>query len=153
MIARTNTTLPAPIGTAFEFEIPRPVASSKNRRRLFARGTRLTKKGKFVPRIVSLLSEDAEDDTALIRRLAGKSAGDVMPFGPDDALRIDYSHCVETDRVTVRVEKVGTLPARGKRGTRRDVFGMLETIADALQGVLYPDDRQVDAGSFARRRS
>jgi len=143
VIARTDTTLPAPIGTAFEFTLSRPVASKKNGRRPWKRGNRVF----FIP------SAKAVEDERTVADVARSVVGDVMPFGPDDALRIDYQHDIETDRVTVRVEKVGTLPTKGRRGTRRDVFGMLETIADALQGVLYPDDRQVDAGSFARRRS
>lgn len=152
MIARPDTPLPAPLGHAVEFEIPRPVASSKNRRRNFARGKFLTKKGKMATRIVSLLSEQAEDDTTLIRKLAEDAAGGAV-FGPDDALSLSYVHDIETDRLTVRVEKIGTLPTKGRRGTKRDVHGMLETIADALQGVLYPNDNQVESGSFARRRS
>ena len=44
-------------------------------------------------------------------------------------------------------------PKNGKKlGTKRDAHGMVETIADALRGVVYPDDRQVDAGSWERKR-
>lgn len=141
MIARTDTPLPVPIGHAIEFTIPHPVSSSKNRRRLFARGKR----------VISLPSERAEGDTSLIRLLAlGVSGG--VKFGPDDALELAYTHDIESDRLTVRVTKIGTLPTKGKRGTRRDVHGMLETIADALQGVLYPNDSAIDRFGGMRRR-
>ena len=75
-----------------------------------------------------------------------------MPFDEDDTLQIDLIHDVATDRVTVRVTKIGRLPAKGKKGTKRDVHGMIETVADALQGVLYPDDRAVDVAHQERRR-
>ncbi len=139
MIARTDSVLPLPVGAFVEFELPRPVASSKNRRRIFARGRR----------VVSLPSEQAESDSAMVRHAARQAARGVE-FGPDDALRIDYEHVIESDVVRVRVTKVGTLPTKGKRGTKRDVHGMLETIADALQGELFPNDNQVD--EFAGRR-
>lgn len=75
-----------------------------------------------------------------------------MPFDKHDAVRIDYQHDTSTDMVHVRVSKIGELPKKGKRGTKRDSHGMVETIADAMQGVVYPDDRQVDAGSWERVR-
>lgn len=151
MIARTEP-LPVPVGHVIEFEIPRPVASSKNRRRNYARGKFMTKKGKMATRIVSLLSEQAVDDVALIRELA-KAASGGMQFGPDDALELRYTHDLETDRMTVTVAKIGVLPRRGKRGTKRDVHGMLETIADALQGVLYANDSAVDRFGGGRVRT
>lgn len=133
----------APVGTTVELRIPRPVASSKNRRRVFARGRRT----------VSLLSEQATADVALVRHLAAQATGGVMPFDKDDALRLEYDHKLGTDDLVVRVVKVGTLPPPGrKRGTRRDLHGMMDTLADALQGVLYPDDRQIDEAACRRRR-
>lgn len=132
-----------PIGYSVTFDLERPVASSKNRRRIFARGGR----------VVSLPSADAERAFVEIRKAARAAAGGSVPFGPDDALRIDYRHDIGTDRVRVTVTKVGDLPTKGKRGTKRDVHGMLETIADALQGVLYPNDSAVDAGGFERIRA
>ena len=132
----------AAIGFSVSFELRRPVASSKNRRRIFRRGRRF----------VSLPSEDAEIDTRMIRD-AALQAADGFAFGPDDALAIDFHHDLTTDRVRVTVTKVGDLPKKGKRGTRRDAHGMLETIADALQGALYPNDSAVDCGSWRRIRA
>lgn len=141
MIARTDITLPVPVGTFVEFELPRPVASSKNRRRIFTRGRR----------VISLPSAQATHDVEMIRQAALAAASGVS-FGPDDALRIDYQHVLASDTVRVRVTKVGVLPARGPRGTKRDVHGMFETIADALQGVLYPNDSAVDEFGGGRVR-
>jgi hypothetical protein len=131
-----------PVGTAFVLRLPRPVASSKNRRRLFARGRR----------VVSLPSAQAVADAGMIRTAAWALTGGHMPFDSDDALSLSYTHELDLDEVVVTVRKVGVLPARGPRGTRRDLHGMFETIADALQGTLYPDDRQIDSVSAARLR-
>ncbi len=128
-----------PIGTAVEFTIPHPIASKKNRREWIRRGRR-----KFlVPS--SKATADAEE-IAMRARVAANG----VEFHADDALSLTYEHVLDTDEVRIRVEKVGVLPVRGRRGTQRDAHGMLETIADALQDVLYPDDRAIDA--FGGRR-
>lgn len=138
----TERTMPRlAIGTAVEFELPRPVASSKNRRRVFARGRR----------VISLPSEQAEIDATMIANIA-KLASNGIRFDRDDALRLEMRHDLARDVVLVKVEKIGELSARGARGTRRDVHGMIETIADALQEVLYDDDRAVDAVECRRVR-
>jgi Holliday junction resolvase RusA-like endonuclease len=135
--------LPRPDRFMVEFVLQAPPASSKNRRRIFARGNR----------VVSLPSKDAEASAKAIRAAAKAAIGDEpMPFGAEDALRIDLEHDVATDRVLVRVLRIGSIPTRGKKGTKRDVHGMIETVADALQGVLFPDDRQVDVAHQERRR-
>lgn len=131
-----------PIGTSFTLRIPRPVASSKNRRRLFARGRR----------VVSLPSAQAVADVGMLRAAAVAVTNGRMPFDSDDALMLTYHHELDLDEVVVTVAKLGLLPARGPKGTKRDVHGMLETIADALQGTLYPDDRQIDVVMAVRER-
>jgi hypothetical protein len=128
-----------PIGTAVEFTIPHPVASKKNRRKWIKRGRR-----KFL-----VPSDEAMHDAIEIACRARVMANGVE-FHADDALSLTYEHLLMTGEVRIRVEKVGELPLRGPRGTRRDAHGMLETIADALQGVLYPNDSAIDA--FGGRR-
>lgn len=130
-----------PIGEEVTFLIPHPVASLKNRKRIFGSGARK----------IILPSKQAVADTAEIKRVAEAASGGRM-FHPDDSLRIEYEHDLRTDEVLVRVTKVGELPTKGKRGTKRDVHGMLETIADALQGVLYPNDSAIDEFSGKRQR-
>lgn len=132
-----------PIGTSVTFRVARPVASSKNRRRVFVRGRRP----------VSLPSAQAVLDIGMLRAAAHAATGGRMPFDGDDALLLDYDHELGLDELVVTVMKIGVLPARGPRGTRRDLHGMIETIADALQGTLYPDDRQIDRIAGRRRRS
>lgn len=130
-----------PIGTSVTFRIPHPVRSKKNGKVWRKRRGRM----------LFCQSDAAQNDTAEIRLVAA-SASKGVTFHADDALHLDYEHVIETDDVIVTVTKVGELPAKGKRGTKRDVIGMMETIADALQGVLYPNDSAIDIGTCGRRR-
>lgn len=128
-----------------EFQVPRCVASSKNRRRTFF--------NKRAGRIVSLPSEQAVLDIKLVQQLAREAMAGMEDGFPEDALlSLDLFHFVEDDTLTVRVTQVGRRPAKGKSGTRRDCHGMIETIADALQGVVYVDDRNIDSGTWQRVR-
>jgi hypothetical protein len=136
VIARTDQ--PRSIGTHVEFDLPHPPASKKNGRVWRKRHGRLL----LCP------SDQAHGDAALIAMTARVAANGVE-FGPDDALRIECWHDLQRDTVRVRVTKVGELPKRN-RGTKRDVQGMFELIADALQGELFPNDNQVD--EFVGRR-
>jgi hypothetical protein len=131
-----------PIGTKVSFRLASPVASSKNRRRIFKRGRR----------VVSLPSAQAVHDAASIREAAAAACGGIV-FHDDDTLHLDYGHNIDTDEVLVTVTKIGEMPAKGKRGTKRDVHGMAETIADALQGVLFNDDRCIDQLTCGRVRA
>lgn len=129
-----------PIGTAVAFTIPHAIASKKNRRKWIKRGHR-----KFL-----VPSDEATADATEIAMRA-RVAANGIEFHELDALSLTYEHVIATDEVRVMVSKVGELPKRGVRGTKRDVHGMLETIADALQGVLYANDSAVD--EFGGRRA
>lgn len=135
-----------PIGTQFVFAVTTPPASKKNGRRWLKRGRR-----KFLMPSDKAIASEAE-----VAAAASRATGGRMPFDELDAVRLDYSHDILTDLVQITVTKIGVLPAKGTakcpRGTKRDAHGMLETIADALQGIIYPNDNAVDAGSFARVR-
>ena len=130
------------IGYSVSFTLATPPASKKNKRIWKRRGRRT-----FL--LPSVKAQRSEFDIATAARTATHGR---MPFAPTDTLRIDYAHDIHTDQVRVTVTKVGELPARGKLGTKRDSHGMVETIADALQGVLYTNDSQVDCGSWERVR-
>ncbi|MBL8739163.1 MAG: RusA family crossover junction endodeoxyribonuclease [Planctomycetes bacterium] len=130
-----------PIGTFVEFVVPHPIASKKNRRKWIKRGG----KRFLVP------SSEATSDAIEVAMRARVAANGVA-FHELDALQLSYEHVLATDEVRVTVKKVGELPVRGRRGTKRDVHGMLETIADALQGVLYPNDSAVDRFAGGRVR-
>lgn len=132
-----------PIGYSVSLMVEEPVASSKNSRRIWGRG----KRKKSLPSEKAVLSEKR------LRR-AAREAIDYgeMPFDDDDYLELDYYHDVDEDHTYVSVTKCGEV-RKGKTGMRRDVLGMQETIADALQGVLYPNDSRIDCGSYRRVRA
>lgn len=127
-----------------EFRVPRCVASSKNRRRTFY--------NRKAGRVVSLPSEQATLDIALLKQLAREAMAGKLPFGENDLLRLEVEHECVSDTLVVRVKRIGEIVGNGVRYTRRDCHGMIETIADALQGVAYGDDRMIDAGSWQRVR-
>lgn len=129
-----------PIGTFVEFVMPQPIASKKNGRKWIRRGRRKL-----------LVPSDGATADATELALRARVAANGLQFHPDDALSLTYLHDLATDQVRIRVEKVGELPVK-KRGTGRDVHGMLENIADALQGVLYPNDSAVDRFAGGRVR-
>lgn len=146
-----------PVGYTITFTISAPaVVSKKNNYRWLKYGTRM----KVTPSAKVIASERVIASAArlAIARNGGRST---MPFDGQDTIRIDYQHDIDNDMLHVRVTKIGLLPERtpsgrvkgGKKlGTKRDCHGMLETIADALQGVAYPNDNQLDAGSWERLR-
>lgn len=126
-----------------EIRLPRPIASIKNRRVL---GTKAAIRAGKVRRVPFSRKSDAQKtDMQMVRNYARIELArrGVTPFGPDDAILLDIRHMIEADELVVRAMRCGTLPTK-RRGTKRDVHGMIETIADALQGVWYDDDRQID---------
>lgn len=135
-----------PVGHYVEFEIDRPIASSKNSRRIYSRGKRKGNK-----KVKSLPSEQCEKDIKALR-LAAREAIEwgEMPFDRDDILQLDTEYCPIETRTWVCVTKVGEIPKRGRRYTERDVHSSVETICDALEDVIYPDDRNFVSGSYKR---
>lgn len=134
-----------PIGYSLSFTIPTPPTSKKNGRRWLKFGGRM----RFVP------SSKACQDERTVAEIARQACGGVMPFDAGDALHIGYEHDIDSDTVEVTVTKIGTLPSgkKGqKRGTKRDVISIAETLADALQGVLYPNDNAIDVWAIGRKR-
>lgn len=151
-------------GPLLQMRLPRPVASLKNRRQLSWR--KIRRPGELTKTVpTSKLSKDQNRDVDMVRRYGMVAVGrrthavklyDGLPFAPDDAIRLDYSHLIEADEIMVRALRVGTLPSgkrKGqKRGTKRDLHGMIELLADALTGVWWPDDDQIDLANQRRRR-
>lgn len=65
-------------------------------------------------------------------------------FGGVDDCRVELVHRVSDDAVVVTVSRVGAPRRVGRKtGRRRDVHNLIDTLCDALQGVLYGDDRQL----------
>lgn len=130
-----------PVGVSVCFALDRPVASLKNRREW--------KKVRYSMKLVP--SKQCRADMDMIAYRAAEAARGKR-FHALDILELKISHDVDDESVVVTVTKIGEYPERGKRGTQRDCHGMIETVADALQGVLYSDDSQIDRGSWGRTR-
>lgn len=132
-----------PYGATLYFSVLNPIASKKNGRRMVKRGHRK----------ILVDGKAATVSSNEIRRAAReaiKAGGPV--FDADDLLNITYRHNLRTGEVDVSVRKVGDISSVGNAGLERDVHGMLETLADAMQGIVFPNDKQVDGGMFYRHR-
>lgn len=156
--------------------LPRPVLSLKNRRALawedHTKEIAIACGGKTIPALVtkrvpvSKKSKAQQGDVDMVQRhgqvalsrLTGAMRGDrqlgPLPFAPDDMVELHVAHLIADDRMVVRAIRVGQLPdgRKQKRGTQRDIHGTVELIADALQGVWYDDDRQVETARAFRYR-
>lgn len=72
-------------------------------------------------------------------------------FGEINDVALELTHNVRTETVTVVVRDLGKPGKVDKRtGRNRDVHNLLDTLADALEGALYGNDKQV-AYASARR--
>ena len=144
------------MGPLVQFRLPRPVQSLKNRRQLGWR--KVVRPGAVVKKVpVTRKSSEQKADIDMVRRYAqvALARAGTSCFAPDDMIRIDIGHFVKTDEVVVRLLKIGTLPSgeRGeKRGTKRDVHGLIELVCDALNGVAWHDDSQAESASQVRLR-
>lgn len=72
-------------------------------------------------------------------------------FGEDDDVEMELEHLVERDVMQVTVRRIGP-PQKvdGRTGRRRDVVNLFDSISDALQGLVYGDDRQISRCSGRR---
>lgn len=130
--------------TAIAMVIPVP-RSKKNNKALLRRG-RAVRIG---------WSKQIKRQERAIAIIAASVLGGCEPlFGADD-VELLAEHDVQSDTVQVRVRRVGP-PRRvggraaGRTGRRRDVPNLLESICDALNGVVYGDDRQIVRCTAAR---
>jgi Holliday junction resolvase RusA-like endonuclease len=113
------------------------VASKKNRREWIVRGGRRF----LVP------SASASSDETTLHLLAASAEGALI--AEDDVeLRIVYH--ARSGTVDLECESIGPRP-KGFTGRKRDAHGMIETIADALQGAWFTNDNQIARLTIERR--
>ncbi len=116
---------------------PRPVASKKNRRRPIGNGR-------------TVASREASSDERALRTLALlEMHGQGFQRVESDDVEIVMRHFVEEDEIEIQVRALRPKP-KGRSGRRRDLHGMIETVADALQGVAYANDNQVGSVRMER---
>lgn len=97
-------------------------------------------------RVRSFVSREAQSDEHAIRAAVRDAVGRESWAGSNYvsvAITIDES----TGATRIVIRDLGPQPKRGKRDTRRDVHGTIETVMDALTGCAYVDDRQARAVS------
>lgn len=117
------------VGVRFVF----PVWPCKKNNAAYARGRRIGS------------SRVAKHEAAIAAHVARVLPPGAAPlFGALDDCRVDLVHRVRDDAVVVTVSRVGEPQQVGRKtGRRRDVHNLIDTLCDALQGVLYADDRQL----------
>lgn len=116
----------------------RPVASKKNsKERKFRRradGTQYSYTGRSK-------KAQKDEETLQLVALAAARAQD-WKLLEEDEVELVVVWNVEGG-LTLEVRSIGPKPKAPRTGRSRDLVGMLETIADALQRVAYRDDAQI----------
>jgi len=107
-------------------------ASKKNRTKII----------KFGNRYSLAAGAGIKEQEALIRLIAAEALKHRQPFEDDDEIEMSVVWLVNHDRVKVSIQATGKRPKKGRYG-RADATNLIAIIADALQGVLYHNDRQV----------
>ena len=150
---------------SISFRTPTTVSVKNSRRIVRGRGGR--PRSIKTERQRACLARVREDCLAAMRAAGVPGVGE----GPDGALTIDAAlwgrdsvemhivHDVDADELLVTVTWSGSDPVpprRGegyrKTGRARDLQNLQEAVCDALQGILYDDDRQIDALHMRRHR-
>lgn len=89
-------------------------------------------------------SEDAEQDQQAMALMATAQArprvGTTL-FGRN-YVGAEITLDPDAHKTSVIVHDLGEQPKSGRRYTQRDVHGIVESVMDALQGVVFDDDRQ-----------
>ena len=130
-----------------ELTLPWVPASKKNRHVIAYRGGRCPKCGRG--KAFLLPNKKARKDEKTIHQLAAAHwAKDVLPANMEIFLHIRYIVARKAigDRTEIRAYALGkdTRPkSRQSRGLGRDVQNIPECVCDALQGVLYVDDKRI----------
>lgn len=124
----------------------RPVASKKNSKELRhgkrPDGTPYTYTGR------SSKAKKDEESLALVALAAARAARWKQLEDEEVELRIVWNVGAGLE---LEVRSLGPRPKAKRTGRARDAVGMLETIADALEGVAYRNDRQVARVVLERR--
>ena len=123
------------------FTMHRPIASKKNGRRF----------GRSRGRIKLLPSDKARTDEQTLRMLALHAASaQGWRLVEDDDVEVRLVYRYADEEVDVEVRRIRPRPD-GRSGRARDLHGMFEALADALQGVAYRNDNQVARVEMARK--
>lgn len=117
-----------------------PVSKKNNTHRITVRGRPMiapTKKVKDQQRTIG----------ALFTQAVGRWFGPTF-FGAEE-VAVTITRHVAAETVTVTIENLGP-PPKGRTGRDRDTQNLADTICDALNGIAWNDDRQVQSITIRR---
>lgn len=127
------------------FTIPFVPVSKKNGQKR----VRYKKKGKWIHAIRMNQRAENQQKTigALFTQAVGRWWGPTF-FGVEEVAVTIVRH-VAAETVTVTIENLGP-PPKGRTGRDRDTQNLADTICDALNGIAWDDDRQVQTITIRR---
>ena len=118
----------------FVLELPFVPQSLKNSQKF--------KTGRWGRRYVGASDQAVHDIERIREEAAVLLVGRRLPIWPSDSMRVE--HFYDSDLGTVRVAVRPLCPEPdGRNGRKRDLDNITEAIHDALQGLVYADDRQI----------
>lgn len=88
-----------------------------------------------------------------IRREIDKIHASYPSEGPifgGNRIKLQIAHNVPLDKLLVWVEDLGQFPTSGRTGRKRDLQNLQDTLCDAMEGVVYKNDNQIDKLSMWR---
>lgn len=116
-----------------EFELPRPPRSKKNNKVPRRSGRRIGLR-------TCIVEQEADIKVEALKACSGNT----LPLWPEEDISVWVRHDIVTNRVRVTVEPMGrACTFNGRTGRGRDIQNLPESILDALQRIVYRDDRQV----------
>lgn len=120
---------------AIKLKFPFVPKSAKNRSEIRVRGSkRWISKSKQAER-------DQSQMAAIVRALNLSGIGETF-FG-DHYVGVRIVVDEDQQETSVEIVDLGPQPTKGRRYTKRDVHGVVESIMDGIEGHVFDNDRQV----------
>lgn len=114
--------------------------SKKNSKRIVGRG----RSRRLLPSVAAVEFERRVRDAAQAQRQSP------APAVPTASVGVLMTHHALSGTIDICVRELDPEPTRGRNGRSMDLHGIFETVADALQGSAYADDRQVSHVELVR---
>lgn len=130
--------------TSVSFLIPPPKSKKNNKALIVINGRTRVGTAKCIKDQEAAIRMHVARAVPLLE--AGPLFGDVHDVG------LELVHLIEKDLVQVTVYRLGdAVEVAGRTGRRRDVPNLFESVCDALEGLLYENDRQIACVKAERR--
>lgn len=121
------------------FEIPPPCSKKNN--------TEMRRRGRYGKRWITpndqVRSEARRMRQAVSEGMARLGLQEPL-FGEDDDVELELRHLIDRDVVQVTFRRIGPpLEVKGRTGRKRDVINLFDAVGDAMNGLVYGDDKQI----------